>query len=107
MDSLTWVALGLIFFVIVLVVYMIVTLHMIPGKVARKNNHPQLAAIEICSLMGLIVFPFWMVAMVWANFRPPNFKRPTNADQNDGADTDSDATASPSAPTEPQKETST
>ena len=66
----------MIFFVIVLVLYVIVALHMIPGKVARKNNHPQLKAIEICSLMGLIIFPFWMVAMVWANFRPPGFMVP-------------------------------
>jgi len=71
MDSLNWVALGLIFLVIVLIVTTIVCLHMVPGKVARANNHPQVKAIEACSLMGLIIFPFWMVAMVWANFRPP------------------------------------
>lgn len=76
MDSLTWVSLGLLFFVIVLIVYTIVVLHMLPGKIARKRNHPQVNAIEICSLMGLIIFPFWMVAMVWANFRPPPMLMP-------------------------------
>ncbi|MGJ8673901.1 DUF3302 domain-containing protein [Rubritalea sp.] len=86
MDSLTWVALGLIFFVIVLVLYMIVVLHMLPGKIAKKKNHPQQKAIEICSLMGLIIFPFWMVAMVWANFTPPKFMIPsTSTDDDSGA----------------------
>lgn len=88
MDALTWVALGLLFFVIVLVVYTIVVLHMLPGKVARKNNHPQIKAIEICSLMGLIVFPFWMVAMVWANFNPPVILRPEISDANGGDETE-------------------
>lgn len=114
MDALTWVALGLIFFVIVLVVYMIVVLHMVPGKVARKNNHPQLKAIEICSLMGLIIFPFWMVAMVWASFRPPDILIPAEADPNDSAGGESvpsepldhPGTDGESASTEPQNEPS-
>ena len=85
MDALTWVALGLIFFVIVLVVYMIVVLHMLPGKIAKKKNHPQQKAIEICSLMGLIIFPFWMVAMVWANFNPPEFLIPSEPKEDETA----------------------
>ena len=114
MDFLTWVALGLIFFVIVLVVYMIVALHMVPGKVARKNNHPQLKAIEICSLMGLIIFPFWMIAMVWANSRPPDILIPAEADPNDSDGDEavpseppnSPETSGESASTEPQNEPS-
>ena len=112
MDFLTWVALGLIFFVIVLVVYMIVVLHMIPGKVAHKNNHPQTKAIEICSLMGLIIFPFWMIAMVWANVRPPDILIPAEADPNDSTGGESvpseplehPGTGGESASTEPQNE---
>ena len=112
MDFLTWVALGLIFFVIVLFVYMIVALHTVPGKVARKNNHPQLKAIEICSLMGLIIFPFWMIAMVWANYRPPEILIPAEADPDDSSGDEpvpaeppnQPATANESASTEPQTE---
>ena len=115
MDSLTWVALGLIFFVIVLIVYTIVVLHMVPGKVARKNNHPQLKAIEICSLMGLIIFPFWMIAMVWAHVRPPDILIPAEADPNDSAGDEPvpseppnhPGTGGESASAEPQNESST
>jgi uncharacterized membrane protein len=81
MDSFTWLALGLILLVIVLVITAIAFLHMIPGKIARANNHPQAKAIEICSLMGLIIFPFWMIAYVWANYRPANIfipEKPSN-----------------------------
>ena len=76
MDSLTWLALGLIFLVIVMAITAIIFLHMIPGKIARRNHHPQAKAIEICSLMGLIIFPFWMVAYVWANYRPAKIFMP-------------------------------
>lgn len=86
MDSLTWVSLGLLFFVIVLIVYTIVVLHTLPGKIARKRDHPQAESIEICSLMGLIVFPFWMVAMVWANFRPPPMMIPGSGQEKDAPD---------------------
>jgi hypothetical protein len=103
MDFLSWLALGLIFFVIVLVIYMIVALHMVPGKIARKNKHPQVQAIEICSLMGLIIFPFWMIALVWANFRAPDFMLPAQVDPPGGAGKDTDAPPSPSTPTKQQK----
>lgn len=82
MDTLTWVALALILLVIVLVISAIAVLHMVPGKIARANNHPQLKAIEVCSLMGLIIFPFWMIAYVWANYRPPHFMIPDEASAN-------------------------
>lgn len=95
MDTLTWIALGLIFFVIVLTVYMVVVLHMLPGKIARKNQHPQIKAIEICSLMGLIIFPFWMVALVWANFRAPDILKPEADDAKGGIGDESASNESP------------
>lgn len=106
MDSLSWIALGLIFTVIVLVLSAIVALHMMPGKIAKANNHPQAKAIEMCSLMGLIIFPFWMVAIVWANYNPPRIMRPddtpTDAEPdtptNAGADAATDLQSKPSKP---------
>ena len=38
-----------------------------PGKIARKRNHPQADAVNVCGWLGLITFgPPWIVAMVWA-----------------------------------------
>jgi hypothetical protein len=40
--------------------------HTYPGKVAKARNHPQTQAIEVTSLLGLILFPLWMFSLMWA-----------------------------------------
>ena len=35
----------------------IIFVHTMPGKIARSRHHPQAEAIEITSLLGLLVFP--------------------------------------------------
>jgi hypothetical protein len=62
--------LGLIIFSVVVIVLGIIKVHELPGEIAKKKGHPQAEAIRICSLLGLIVFPFWMFALVWAYVRP-------------------------------------
>ena len=42
-------------------------IHTYPGKVAKLRNHPQTRAIEVTSLMGLIFFPLWVAALIWAH----------------------------------------
>jgi len=59
-------ALSLILSSIVIIVLGIVKLHTYPGQIAMQRNHPQTKAIEVCSLLGLIVFPLWMAALIWA-----------------------------------------
>ena len=43
-----------------------------PGRIARERDHPEAAAINILGWLG---FPLglvpWLIAMVWANMRPP------------------------------------
>ena len=58
------VSLSLILFATVWGIYMI---HLYPGKVARQRKHPQLRAIEVTSVMGLIIFPLWIFALIWAH----------------------------------------
>ena len=60
------IALFLIFFATITIVLGIVMIHTYPGKVAKARNHPQVEAIEVTSLLGLIIFPLWMLALVWA-----------------------------------------
>jgi uncharacterized membrane protein len=67
---LSYIALFLIILVVILIALGIYKLHGYPGRVARARNHPQAAAIGILSLMGLLIFPFWMVALVWAYMKP-------------------------------------
>ena len=62
--------LGLIIFSVVVIVVGIIKVHELPGDIAKRKGHPQAEAIRICSLLGLIVFPFWMFALLWAYIRP-------------------------------------
>jgi hypothetical protein len=67
---LNYVSLFLIFFSILIIVVGIVQIHDLPGKIAEKRGHPQLDAIKITAYLGLLIFPFWMIALIWAHFRP-------------------------------------
>ena len=59
-------SLVLILFSVVIIVLGIVKIHEYPSKVAEARNHPQQQAILVCSILGLLVFPLWMAALVWA-----------------------------------------
>jgi hypothetical protein len=60
------ISLGLIFFAVIVIVLGIIKIHTYPGKIAKARNHPQAEAIEVTSLLGLLIFPLWMAALVWA-----------------------------------------
>lgn len=60
------VSLLLILFSVITIVLGIIKIHTYPGKIAEARNHPQKDAIEVTSLLGLLIFPFWMMALIWA-----------------------------------------
>ena len=60
------ISLFLIFFSIIVIILGIIKIHTYPGKIAKARNHPQVEAIEVTSLLGLLIFPLWMAALVWA-----------------------------------------
>jgi hypothetical protein len=62
--------LGLIVSSVIVIVVGIIKLHELPGNIAEDRGHPQAEAIRICSLLGLLVFPFWMIALLWAYTKP-------------------------------------
>jgi hypothetical protein len=57
-------------FSVLVIIVGIVVVHELPGKIAAKRNHPQLEAIKVTSYLGLLIFPLWMAALIWAHFRP-------------------------------------
>jgi uncharacterized membrane protein YidH (DUF202 family) len=59
-------SLVLILFSVVIIVLGIVKIHEYPHRVAVAKNHPPAQAILVTSLLGLLVFPLWMAALVWA-----------------------------------------
>lgn len=67
-DIFTWVVLLVI---IASVVVVFVVLGMLPGKIARKRQHPQAEAINVASWLALIFgFAAWPFVLVWAYLQP-------------------------------------
>ncbi len=64
-----------------------VILGMMPGKIARKRNHPQVDAINVCGWWGVITMGILLpLAFIWAYTNPPGLR-----------DTDKDAPEVPAA----------
>ena len=88
MDKIAIVSLFLIFFCVITIILGIIKIHTYPGKVAEARGHPQKDAIEATSLMGLMIFPLWMLALVWSYsgavignlYDPPTKKSPPDKD---------------------------
>ena len=52
---------------IVVVIWLVVLLGPLPGKIARERGHPQADAIFVLGWIGLITLGVaWLVALVWA-----------------------------------------
>jgi uncharacterized membrane protein len=66
MTGMAITSLSLILLSVIIIILGIVKVHTLPGQVAEQRGHPQVTAIEVCSLLGLLVFPLWMFALVWA-----------------------------------------
>jgi hypothetical protein len=66
MDKIAIISLFLIFFSVITIILGIIKIHTYPGKIAEQRCHPQKDAIDATSVMGLIIFPLWMLALIWA-----------------------------------------
>ena len=70
MDGLAIASLLLILFAVIIIVWGIAVVHTLPGRIANKRHHSQAEAIEITAYLGLLVFPLWMAALIWAYLVP-------------------------------------
>jgi hypothetical protein len=64
-------ALVVICLLICLAATVIVQLGILPGKIARKRNHPQADAVDAASWIGLALGIFWPLAFIWAFYSAP------------------------------------
>lgn len=56
---------------IAIAVIVAVTLGQLPGQIARKRGHPQAAAINVTSWLGVATLGLlWPVALIWAFLKP-------------------------------------
>jgi hypothetical protein len=99
MTGMEITSLSLILFAVLIIVLGIVKVHTYPGQVALQRNHPQAKAIEVCSLLGLLVFPLWMAALIWAYAGVVGVPLPATDDESSAtADVEADDGASPADP---------
>lgn len=67
MDALSWFALGLIFFVVLVLSYGIIALHDVPYHIAKACNHPHQDAIHAGGWISLFTLhAIWPFLWVWA-----------------------------------------
>ena len=53
------------------VIWLVVLLGPLPGKIAAERGHPQADAIRVLGWVGLVTMGgAWLVALVWAYFKP-------------------------------------
>lgn len=67
---LDFISVFILFACVVIIVVGIWKIHTLPGVIAKRRNHPQAEAIEITAYLGLIAFPLWMAALIWAYVKP-------------------------------------
>ncbi|MBM3114805.1 DUF3302 domain-containing protein [Jeongeupia naejangsanensis] len=64
---LNYFALGLIFFVVLVLFYGIIAVHDIPYELAKKRNHPQQDAIHVAGWVSLFTLHvLWPFLWIWA-----------------------------------------
>ena len=61
-------------------IVLVIVLARAPGAIARDRGHPSAEAINICGWIGLLVWPAWWVALVWA-YTGPDRSRTTKPAQ--------------------------
>ncbi|WP_404309588.1 DUF3302 domain-containing protein [Neorhodopirellula lusitana] len=68
-PTLSVVTLLFLFAAVIVVVAVAVGIAALPGQIAKRRNHPQAAAVNICGWFGLPTGILWVVALVWAYYR--------------------------------------
>ena len=72
MAAIDYFAWFVLIVIVVSVAWAFVALARLPGKMAKKRNHPQADAINWAGWLGMLLTlgVVWVVAMVWANMKP-------------------------------------
>lgn len=67
MDFLSWFALAIMFFTLLVLVYGIIAIHDIPYNIAKSRNHPHQEAIHAAGWISLLTLhAIWPFLWIWA-----------------------------------------
>lgn len=70
-PALRILALILLFAFTALGVVALLSVAALPGRIARRRQHPQAPAVNLCGWLGLPTGLGWVIAMIWAHWRYP------------------------------------
>ena len=69
---LDYVALGILIFVCITIIYGIIFIHDIPYEIAKKRNHPHMDAIHTAGWVSLfLMHTIWPFLWIWATLYKP------------------------------------
>ena len=91
-----YIAIFVLFFVPVVLVYLFWMVHIMPEKIAHQRHHPQLDAIKTLCLLSLLFGGLlWPIAWIWAYSKPVMYKMAYGTDKvaHDSDDPDEHAPA--------------
>lgn len=54
----------------VIVIIGLVFIAAAPGEIAERREHKNKRAIRVCGIIGVFVWPAWIVAIVWSLTNP-------------------------------------
>ena len=77
LDVFAWIVL---ISLVATAIYVFIVLAMLPGKIAKKRDHPQQEAVNVAGWLGALVFGvFWPIALIWAFIKTtsPDAVQPT------------------------------
>jgi heme/copper-type cytochrome/quinol oxidase subunit 1 len=76
-DIIAFVVFGVL---LVAIVVIVVGLGSLPGRIARSRGHPQAAAVNVASWLGLAAGGvLWPLALIWAFLKPSSAVAPAEA----------------------------
>ncbi|MFW2405059.1 MAG: DUF3302 domain-containing protein [Gammaproteobacteria bacterium] len=66
---------------IAVVIWLVVLLGPLPGKIAAERGHPQADAVRVLGWVGLVTMGgAWLAALVWAYYKPKPASGATDPD---------------------------
>jgi hypothetical protein len=71
-PGLNWIILPILVIVPVALIFVLLTLAGLPGKIAATRGHRQATAVRVCGWLGLLTGVSWPIALIWAYMDPPD-----------------------------------
>jgi Na+/proline symporter len=56
----------ILFVILLAIAVAAVLIGAVPGIIARRRGHENALAVRVCGMVGIFIWPCWIVALIWA-----------------------------------------